>query len=98
MEENINPKILRKKKIKNNEKEIFQLIKDYEEINQYYKDNLKSLDINFIITLKDIKIINYIFLYFFKSLKYKDIQLFSQIQNKKIISKKKLIMFKFVKN
>ena len=87
MEENINIKIIRKKEIAINKKEIFLLIKDAESINQYYKDSLKSFDLNYIITPKDIKKLNFIFQYFFKSLKHKDIQIFFRLKNKKIISK-----------
>ena len=87
MKQNISKNIIITKEIKKNEKEIFQIIKESESINQYYKDNLKSFDINYLITQKNIKLLNFIFKYLFKSLKYKDFQVFFRLQNKKIICK-----------
>ena len=86
MKFSINKKIITKE-IKKNEKEISQLINEAESLNQYYKDNLKSFDANFLITPKEIKLFNFIFQYHFKSLKYKDILVLLCMQNKKIISK-----------
>ena len=76
------------KLIKINEKEILGLIKVAESMNQYYKDNLKSFDTNYLITPKDIKFFQFVFLYFSKSQKYKDIHAFFLFQNKKIICNK----------
>ena len=88
MKFSINKKIITKE-IKKNEKEISQLINEAESLNQYYKDNLKSFDSNYLITPKDIKLFKFIFQYLFKSLKYKDILILLCMQNKKIISKQK---------
>ena len=88
MKLNINKKIITKE-IKKNEKEIFLLINEAESLNQYYKDNLKSFDTNYLITSKDIKLFHFIFQYLFQSLKYKEIRLLFNIQNKKTISKQK---------
>jgi fucose 4-O-acetylase-like acetyltransferase len=73
--------------ILNFEKEIFQIIKTADSLNKYFKENIKKLDTNYLITLKDIKLFQFIFKYFIKSLKYKDIDIFFRLQNKKIICK-----------
>ena len=75
------------KETKNNSKEIFQLIKEAESSNQYYKTNLQSFDNNYLITPKDIKLFNFIFKQIFTTLKYKNIQILFNYRNKKIISK-----------
>ena len=89
MKQNVRKKIVKTKQIKINEKEIFGLIKESELINKYYKDNLKSFDVNYLITPTDIKLFKFIFRQISKSQKYKDIQIFFRFQNKKIICKQK---------
>ena len=71
------------KEIKNNSKEIFHLIKEAESINQYYKENLKSFDNNYLITPKDIKLFHFIFKYLFNTSKCKDFQILFNLNNKK---------------
>ena len=75
------------KEIKNNSKEIFHLIKEAESINQYYKENLKSFDNNYLITPKDIKLFHFIFKYLFNTSKCKDFQILFNLNNKKIKAK-----------
>ena len=82
-----NKNLILTKEIIKNEKEIFHIIKEAESINQYYKNNLKSFDTNYLINQKDIKLFHFIFQYLFKSLKYRDIKIYFGLQNKKIISK-----------
>ena len=76
------------RQIKNNEKEVIELLKDYEKINNYYKDNLKDYNENYLITHNDIKIFHFILKYLFNSLKYMDIKIFFGLHNEHIISKK----------
>ena len=76
------------RQIKNNEKEVIELLKDYEKINNYYKDNLKDYNENYLITHNDIKIVQFILKYLFNSLKYMDIKIFFGLHNEHIISKK----------
>jgi hypothetical protein len=75
----------------NNEEEIFKIIKGADSINKYHKENIKTLDSNYLITPKDIKIFQFIFKYFFNSLKYKDIINFFRFQNTKIICRNEQI-------
>ena len=89
MKQKISQTIIKTKKIRINEKEIYELIKEAESINRYYTDNLKSFDTNYLITPKDIILFQFVFLYFFKSSKFKDIQIFFHFRNKKIICKQK---------
>ncbi len=76
-----------KKDIKTIKKDIFKIIKEVEFINNYYKENIKDLDTNYLITPKDIKIFQFFFKYLFESLKFKDIHIFFIIKNKNIISR-----------
>ena len=62
--------LITSKEIKNAENEVFQLIKGADTINLYFKENLKKLDEKYLITPQDIKLFQFIFKYFFNSLKY----------------------------
>ena len=86
------------KEIKNVENEIFQIIKGADSINLYFKENLKKLDANYLITPQDAKLFQFIFKYFFNSLKYKDIKIFFRLQNKKIICKQDQNKYSIPKN
>ena len=86
------------KEIKNVENEIFQIIKGADSINLYFKENLKKLDANYLITPQDTKLFQFIFKYFFNSLKYKDIKIFFRLQNKKIICKQDQNKYSIPKN
>ncbi len=68
--------LIASKEIRKVENEVFQLIKGSDTINLYFKENLKKLDENYLITPQDIKLFQFIFKYFFNSLKYKDIEIF----------------------
>ena len=90
--------LITSKEIKNVESEVFQLIKGADTINLYFKENLKKLDENYLITPQDIKLFQFIFKYFFNSLKYKDIKTFFRLQNKKIICKQDQNKYSIPKN
>ena len=84
MESKINKNMI-KKDIKTIKKDIYKIIKDVEFINTYYKENIKDLDTNYLITPKDIKLFQFFFKYLFESLKFKDIHIFFMLKNKNII-------------
>ena len=86
MESKINKNMI-KKDIKTIKKDIYKIIKDVEFINTYYKENIKDLDTNYLITPKDIKLFQFFFKYLFESLKFKDIHIFFILKNKNIISR-----------
>ena len=86
------------KEIRNVENEVFQLLKGADTINLYFQENLKKLDENYLVTPQDIKLFQFIFKYFFNSLKYKDIEIFFRLQNKKIICKKDKNKYSIPKN
>ena len=89
MEKEINQNLI-KKSFKTKEKDIYKIIKEAEFINNYYKENNKGLDTNYLFTQKDIKLFNFFFKYLLKSLKYKDLQIFFILKNKKIIANQNL--------
>ena len=77
---------LKNKCFKNKEKDIYTIIKKAEFINNYYQENIKDLDTNYLLTPKDIKLFDFFFKYLFKSLKYKDLHILFELKNKKIIA------------
>ena len=77
---------LKKKCFKNKEKDIITIIKKAEFINNYYQENIKDLDTNYLLTPNDIKLFDFFFKYLFKSLKYKDLHILFVLKNKKIIA------------
>ena len=74
-----------KKEIKEIEKEINKILKENETINFYYSQNFELKDELQLITKNDLKLFYFIFLFIFKTSKYKDIQIFFRMKNKKII-------------
>ena len=86
MENKINKnKNMIKKDIKTIKKDIYKIIKETEFINNYYKENIKDLDTNYLITPKDIKLFQFFFKYLFESLKFKDIRTFFILKNKRLL-------------
>jgi len=86
MESKVNKNMI-KKDIKTIKNDIYKIIKEVEFINNYYKENIKDLDTNYLITPKDIKLFQFFFKYLFESLKIKDIHIFFILKNKNIISR-----------
>ena len=78
-----------KKEIKEIEKEINKILKENETINLYYSQNFELKDELQLITKKDLKLFYFVFLFLFKTSKYKDIQIFFRKKNKKIICNEK---------
>ena len=97
MEKEINQNLI-KESFKTKEKDIYKIIKEAEFINNYYKENIKGLDTNYLFTQKDIKLFNFFFKYLFKSLKYKDLQIFFILKNKKIIANQNLSNLRISQN
>ena len=72
----------------NKESEILKILKKSELLNLYYKENLVFKEKSNFIIENDLKIFHFIFLYLFKTIKYKDIKLLFNKKNKNIICKK----------
>ena len=89
MKNQINQNLI-KKGFKTKEKDIYKIIEETEFINHYYKESIKDLDTIYLFTQKDIKLFHFFFKYLCQSHKYKDLQIFFVLKNKKIIASQNL--------